>query len=127
MGSRCLWLLAPFVPFAALLGSYISKTGTERLGYRLYVTVESLIALIRLSQEDVDAYVDSYKLFEQDAVRNEEDENRIRAYYRTISNLCALGPVEKMYIPPVYDVSRGVVGNQIMFEETFEVISDEVV
>mmetsp|Transcript_70534 Transcript_70534/g.131947 ORF Transcript_70534/g.131947 Transcript_70534/m.131947 type:complete len:362 (+) Transcript_70534:59-1144(+) len=119
MGLRCLWLFAPFVPILSLLAAYVAKTGTERLSYRLHVSVDAFLALLRLSQEDVDAYVDSYKLFEQDAVRTEEDESRIRAYYRTIANLCALGPVEKMYIPPVYDVSRGVVGNQIMFEEKF--------
>merc|ERR1712050_729433 len=29
------------------------------------------------------------------------------------------GPVEKMYIPPVLELSRGVVGNQNLFEEKF--------
>jgi len=41
----------------------------------------------------------------------------IRNYYAVINYLCAIGEVEKMYIPPTIDPSVGVYANQLLFEE----------
>ena len=38
-------------------------------------------------------------------------------YYKVINILCALGNVEKMYMPPLLDPDVGLRGNQILFEQ----------
>jgi len=40
----------------------------------------------------------------------------LRAYYGILNHLCALGAVEKMYIPPVRDLSVSVRDNQLLYE-----------
>ncbi|ETS87815.1 hypothetical protein PFICI_01643 [Pestalotiopsis fici W106-1] len=41
----------------------------------------------------------------------------LRAYYGVINHLCALGDVEKMYIPPLMDKQASVLDNQLLNEE----------
>ncbi len=40
----------------------------------------------------------------------------LEQYYKIIHLLCTLGSVEKMYMPPVMDLQRSVLENQILFE-----------
>lgn len=40
----------------------------------------------------------------------------LRAYYGILNHLCALGAVEKMYIPPVMDLAASVRDNQLLYE-----------
>jgi sterol 24-C-methyltransferase len=40
----------------------------------------------------------------------------LEQYYKIIHLLCTLGSVEKMYMPPVVDVRKSVLENQILFE-----------
>jgi len=49
--------------------------------------------------------------------QNNSEESLIRAYYSVINYLCAIGEVEKMYIPPLIDGKVGVFANQLLFEE----------
>jgi sterol 24-C-methyltransferase len=100
-----------------MLGAYVHATGAERLWYRLSTTAVSFWRIINLNSEDVNRFMGSYEIFGKEKIVTAQDEQNIINYYRVLTHLCALGPVEKMYIPPVYDMSRGVVGNQLMFEE----------
>lgn len=42
----------------------------------------------------------------------------LAAYYSVLNHLCAIGEVEKMYIPPVIDLDQSVFQNQILYERT---------
>lgn len=42
----------------------------------------------------------------------------LKAYYGVLNHLCALGDVEKMYIPPAMDMKASVRDNQLLYEET---------
>jgi sterol 24-C-methyltransferase len=42
----------------------------------------------------------------------------LRAYYGVLNHLCALGDVEKMYIPPLMDLRASVLDNQLLYEES---------
>jgi len=60
----------------------------------------------------------SYELFDQEVVTDSpNDEANIINYYTVINQLCAIGEVEKMYIPPIMDPNVGVFANQIFFEQ----------
>ncbi|KAE9400369.1 S-adenosyl-methionine-sterol-C-methyltransferase [Gymnopus androsaceus JB14] len=39
------------------------------------------------------------------------------SYYSVLNHLCALGEVEKMYIPPVMNTHAGILDNQLLYEE----------
>jgi sterol 24-C-methyltransferase len=40
------------------------------------------------------------------------------SYYSVLNHLCALGEVEKMYIPPVMNLHAGILDNQLLYEES---------
>lgn len=72
-----------------------------------------------MPQAQVDAFMDSYNLFEQDNMNDspEQQHLRIKNYYAVINYLCAIGEVEKMYIPPLIDGNVGIYQNQLLFEK----------
>lgn len=83
--------------------------------YRLKTALQSLIAIYRLPQEHIDAFIASYELFDK-TLLEENDELKVIHYYRVLNHLCAIGEVEKMYIPAAIDVSKGIFENQVLFE-----------
>jgi len=96
--------------------AYIRATGTIDLAYRVGTSLKAFRAILSLSSEDVRAFVDSYEIFGMEQI-SPRDESKIKDYYRVVNQLCALGEVEKMYIPPVLDLPKGVYGNQLLFEK----------
>mmetsp|Transcript_19462 Transcript_19462/g.61226 ORF Transcript_19462/g.61226 Transcript_19462/m.61226 type:complete len:362 (-) Transcript_19462:21-1106(-) len=87
------------------------------LWYRLSTSIRALHALLTLPKEHVDAFLKSYELFDLDAVTSDTDAQQIVNYYQVVNHLCAVGEVEKMYIPPVMDLSLGIFANQMVWEE----------
>lgn len=112
--SLILYGLAGAVLSAA--GSYVYSTGTIDLGYRATTSFRALRGILSLNQNDINAFIESYEIFNKDVI-TPQDEVKIRDYYRVVNQLCALGEVEKMYIPPVIDLPQGVYGNQLLFEK----------
>mmetsp|Transcript_10659 Transcript_10659/g.23880 ORF Transcript_10659/g.23880 Transcript_10659/m.23880 type:complete len:362 (-) Transcript_10659:353-1438(-) len=88
------------------------------LWYRIGTSMTALRALYTLPPEHVEAFLRSYDLFELESVtgKNNEAQNTVN-YYQVVNHLCAVGEVEKMYIPPVMDSTAGVFGNQMLWEE----------
>ncbi|KLU89222.1 hypothetical protein MAPG_08196 [Magnaporthiopsis poae ATCC 64411] len=86
--------------------------------------------LYKLDQAQVDAFMDSYVIYsldwsDEDAMRRAlgpDFQRRVgdclRAYYGVLNHLCALGDVEKMYIPPLMDKALSVRENQLAYEES---------
>lgn len=98
-------------------------TTGERLG--------ALRSLLRISDEDFDAYMGNYGELFVDSPENTLADHQagvpIRGYeqgsseelaqlYKVIHLLCTLGSVEKMYMPPGIDDDQSVLQNQILFE-----------
>ena len=85
--------------------------------YRFPTAWRSLRYLYALPPDKLAAFLDSYSLFERDNVGDARgSEKQLRDYYGVLNHLCAIGEVEKMYIPPLLDDSRGILGNQLLFE-----------
>lgn len=85
--------------------------------YRLKTRLAALYSLYTLDQREIDAFLDSYRLFDGDwSNPNGKHEGQIVDYYAVLNHLCSLGNVEKMYFPPHLDESVGVVANQELFE-----------
>jgi len=104
-----------------LLFLYYHKSIITALGllwYRISTSCLALKTLYFLPQSTVDSFMQSYELFDQDNVTDSpNDEAHIINYYTVINQLCAIGEVEKMYIPPIIDPNVGVFANQILFEQ----------
>lgn len=104
-----------------LIGSTIDKVLTT-VGvdtYRWRTRLASLYALYTIDDKSIDAYMNSYILFDGDwSNDNGKSESNIVDYYHVINHLCALGNVEKMYIPPLRDPSlkSSLTQNQELYE-----------
>jgi sterol 24-C-methyltransferase len=86
--------------------------------YRLRTRLAAFSHLATLDQGAVDAFLRSRALFDGDWTSgSEKSEAQIVDYYAVMNHLCALGNVEKMYIPPVRDPAANVTENQLLFEQ----------
>lgn len=97
--------------------------------YRLSTVLKSFKTLYTLPQDKIDAFIDSYSVYDHDWSNEDalikqlgpnyykEVKQKIIDYYCVINHLCALGEVEKMYIPPAMDLSKGIIANQDLFEK----------
>ncbi len=106
-----------------------TQTKVKFFFYRLSSFTKSFKALYTLPPEKVDAFINSYEIFNHDWKDEEEliakmgenyyqeAQQKIIDYYSVLNLLCSLGPVEKMYIPPIMDPTKGVVENQNLFEQ----------
>jgi len=108
-------LAAALAVVAASCGWFQQSPAT--LWYRLSTSAKALHALFTLPKEHVDLFLKSYDLFDQEAVTSETDPQQIVHYYQVVNQLCAVGEVEKMYIPPVMDLNLGILANQMVWEE----------
>jgi len=110
---------AALVMPVALLGGLCgwSQSTPSVLWYRVSTSVKAMHALFTLPQHDIDEFLKSYELFDKERIDAPEDAQNIVNYYEVINHLCALGEVEKMYIPPVLDLKLGIFGNQVAWEE----------
>jgi sterol 24-C-methyltransferase len=91
--------------------------------------LRSLKTLYTLPKEKVDAFLSSYEIYEHDWANEEqliekmgkdyykEVQKKLVDYYSVLNHLCAVGQVEKMYIPPAMDLSVSIMANQVLFEQ----------
>jgi len=104
------------------VAAFVAICGWEQqspkvLWYRASTSAKALYALYTLPKEHMDIFLKSYELFEKENYTGDEDGENIKGYYQVVNHLCAIGEVEKMYIPPVMDLNLGVFGNQMLWEE----------
>ena len=105
------------------------KNKLQFYSYRMSTVLKSLKTLYTLPREKVDAFMDSYEIYDHDWANEDElirkmgqdyynrVKNKLINYYSVLNHLCAIGQVEKMYIPPLMDLSKGIIANQTLFEE----------
>ncbi len=98
--------------------------------YRLSTILQSFKALSHLSAQQVDSFIQSYEIYDCDWVHGQamkasqpveykDVKDGILDWYGVLNHLCAMGEVEKMYIPPYLDASENIIMNQMLFEEKF--------
>ncbi|HSW85895.1 MAG TPA: methyltransferase domain-containing protein [Rhabdochlamydiaceae bacterium] len=97
--------------------------------YRMSTIAKSLKALYKLPPEKVDAFLNSYNIYDHDwsdekqliekmgADYYQEIKRKLVDYYSVLNHLCSIGQVEKMYIPPAMDLSKNIIANQTLFEK----------
>lgn len=97
--------------------------------YRISTILKSFKILYTLPPEKIDAFINSYKIYDHDWTNEDElikemgknyyqeVKKKIIDYYSVLNHLCAIGQVEKMYIPPAMDLSASIMRNQELFEK----------
>lgn len=97
--------------------------------YRLSTILKSFKTLYTLSPSKIDAFMNSYVIYEHDWANEkelteqfgpnyvQEVQKKLVDYYSVLNHLCSIGQVEKMYIPPAIDLSASIIANQKLFEE----------
>jgi len=89
--------------------------------YRIKTAYTGLKRLATLPDEDKQACNDAYRFFQrmQDGEKTEtEDETKaVAAYYKVLNNMLSVFDLEKLYIPPQFDDSQGLYGNQLICEQ----------
>lgn len=105
------------------------KNKLQFFSYRLSTILKSFKTIYTLPREKVDAFLDSYNIYDHDWSNEDqmikdmgpdyysEVKRKLVDYYSVLNHLCAIGQVEKMYIPPIMDLSKGIIANQNLFEE----------
>lgn len=96
--------------------------------YRVATVLRSFKKLYTLTPQEVKTFVDSYEVYDLDwtdeaeLIRkmgpnySAEMTKRVVEWYGVLNHLCALGQVEKMYIPPALDLKASIIENQKMNE-----------
>lgn len=104
------------------------KNKLQFWSYRSSTVLKSFMTLYTLPQEKIDAFLGSYNIYDHDWVNEEnliddmgkdyykEVKRKLVDYYGVLNHLCAIGQVEKMYIPPAMDLSKSIIANQTLFE-----------
>lgn len=92
----------------------------------------ALHRLLKTSDTDFKGFMSTYDTLFSDSPENTKDDYdkgvpmqgyvpgsspELELYYKIIHLMCTLGSVEKMYMPPVMDLSESVATNQDLFEE----------
>ncbi|HEX2582819.1 MAG TPA: class I SAM-dependent methyltransferase [Chlamydiales bacterium] len=105
------------------------KSKLQFWAYRLSTICKSLKILYTLPPEKINAFLDSYDMYDHDWVNEDQllqkmgsdyynkIKKKIVDYYSVLNHLCSIGQVEKMYIPPAMDLSKSIIANQALFEE----------
>jgi sterol 24-C-methyltransferase len=97
--------------------------------YRISTILQSIKTLYTLPPDKVKSFVEAYNVYNYDW-KNEDElikdfgidyykevKKRVIDYYSVLNHLCAIGQVEKMYIPAALDLSKSMLANQILFEK----------
>lgn len=107
----------------------LTKNKVQFWMYRLATVCKSFKELYTLSPEKMEAFLDSYCIYDYDWTDEKamiakfgpnyynEIKKRLASWYSVLNHLCAIGQVEKMYIPPAIDLSKSIIENQTLFEE----------
>jgi len=115
--SRFSVALVQFVVLGfALLCGY-TQSDPWVMWYRVSTSMAALHAVFTLPQSHIDEFIGSYEIFDKEKIESANDTANIVNYYKVLNHLCAVGEVEKMYIPPVMDKSKSVFWNQVRWEE----------
>ncbi|KAF2771726.1 S-adenosyl-L-methionine-dependent methyltransferase [Teratosphaeria nubilosa] len=97
---------------------------------RLATAWNSFRVLRDLTPEQVEHFMQSYVIYDLDWADEKQmietlgpDYQKrvgecLADYYSVLNHLCALGELEKMYIPPIMDANVGIADNQILYEES---------
>lgn len=115
-------------PSSQITGDGLTELDRSTLSHRLKTFRKSFKYLHDLTKKQVDDFMASYVIYNLDwadekqmiAALGPDYKEKVgeclKAYYGVLNHLCALGDVEKMYIPPLMSKKATVLENQLLYE-----------
>ncbi len=89
--------------------------------YRLKTAATGVKRLATLSAEDKQACLDAYRFFQRmqagEQTDTAQETKAVADYYKVLNNMLSVFDLEKLYIPPMLDDSKGLYDNQILTEK----------
>ena len=89
--------------------------------YRIKTSFIGLKRLATISAEDKQACIDAYKFFQRmqggEKTETADETKAVAAYYKVLNNMLSVFDLEKLYIPPQYDDTKGLYDNQLLCEQ----------
>ncbi len=88
--------------------------------YRVKTAGTGLYRLATLSAEDKRAGIEAYRFFQRmqagEATETEDETRAVADYYKILNNMLSVFDLEKLYLPPMLDATKGLYDNQILTE-----------
>ncbi len=88
--------------------------------YRTRTAFTGLKRLATLPAEDKQACIDAYHFFQRmqagEKTETADETRAVAAYYKVLNNMLSVFDLEKLYIPPMLDETKGLYDNQILCE-----------
>lgn len=104
------------VVLACTIG-YLCAT-TEDFLYRVKQSLTAVYELQRIPQERIENFLKAYEMFELQAMTDSPEHMQyVKDYYETLNHLCTIGNYEKMYLPPLLDITKDTYSNQKLYEK----------
>ncbi len=89
--------------------------------YRIKTALLGVKRLATLSKEDKQACIDAYKFFQRmqagEETPTEHETKAVADYYKVLNNMLSVFDLEKLYLPPQLDESKGLYGNPLLCEQ----------
>ncbi|MDG2061750.1 MAG: class I SAM-dependent methyltransferase [SAR86 cluster bacterium] len=89
--------------------------------YRIKTSFIGLKRLATLSDEDKQGCIDAYKFFQSmqagEETKTADETKAVAAYYKVLNNMLSVFDLEKLYIPPQFNDSKGLYDNQLICEQ----------
>ena len=108
----------------------VKKSRRPKRLQRMETALRSFRILKGLTKEQIDNFMNSYIIYDLDwadeemmvATLGPDYQKKVgdclRDYYSVLNHMCAIGELEKMYIPPVMDLHANLIVNQSLYEES---------
>ncbi len=88
--------------------------------YRVSTALTGLKRLATLPAADKQACIDAYRFFQRmqagEQTETEDETRAVADYYKVLNNLLSVFDLEKLYIPPMLDATKGLYDNQVLTE-----------
>ncbi len=89
--------------------------------YRLKTAATGVKRLVTLSAQDKQACIDAYRFFQRmqagEQTDTAQETKAVADYYKVLNNMLSVFDLEKLYIPPMLDASKGLYDNQMLTEQ----------
>lgn len=92
----------------------------EHFFYRAKQSLKAVYDLQNMPQERIENFLKSYDMFNLGVMENTPEHlTLLKDYYETLNHLCTIGDYEKMYLPPLRDITKDTYSNQRLYEKRF--------
>ncbi len=89
--------------------------------YRIKTAATGIKRLATLSDEDKQSAIDAFQFFQGmqagEPTQTADETKAVADYYKVLNNMLSVFDLEKLYIPPMLDTTKGLYDNQILIEK----------